>query len=67
MIGATLVVARRAQKAKEDCMQTTFYRFLNTGIQDTALNMAIDEAILLHLARLPLVTAFNYAGSFPEH
>jgi lipoate-protein ligase A len=29
-------------------MQTTSYRFLNTGIQETALNMAIDEAILLH-------------------
>jgi lipoyl(octanoyl) transferase len=29
-------------------MQTASYRFLNTGIQDTALNMAIDEAILLH-------------------
>lgn len=24
------------------------YRFINTGIQDAALNMAIDEAILLH-------------------
>lgn len=29
-------------------MQTTSYRFINTGIQDAALNMAIDEAILLH-------------------
>ncbi|HLZ55436.1 MAG TPA: biotin/lipoate A/B protein ligase family protein [Ktedonosporobacter sp.] len=29
-------------------MQTTAYRFLNTGIQDAALNMAIDEAILTH-------------------
>lgn len=24
------------------------YRFLNTGVQDAALNMAIDEAVLLH-------------------
>ncbi|TMD45700.1 MAG: lipoate--protein ligase family protein [Chloroflexi bacterium] len=24
------------------------YRFLNTGIQDAAMNMAIDEAVLLH-------------------
>ncbi len=24
------------------------YRFLNTGIQDAALNMAIDEAVLIH-------------------
>jgi lipoyl(octanoyl) transferase len=29
-------------------MQTASYRFLHTGQQDTALNMAIDEAILLH-------------------
>ncbi|QBD81085.1 lipoate--protein ligase family protein [Ktedonosporobacter rubrisoli] len=29
-------------------MQTASYRFLDTGIQDAALNMAIDEAILLH-------------------
>ncbi|GCE26056.1 octanoyltransferase LipM [Dictyobacter alpinus] len=29
-------------------MQTAPYRFVNTGIQDAALNMAIDEAILLH-------------------
>jgi lipoyl(octanoyl) transferase len=27
---------------------TTPYRFLNTGIKDATLNMAIDEAILLH-------------------
>jgi lipoate-protein ligase A len=27
------------------------YRFLNTGIQDAALNMAIDEAILMHHLR----------------
>src|SRR6266849_7802331 len=26
----------------------TPYRFLNTGIQDAALNMAIDEAVLVH-------------------
>jgi lipoate-protein ligase A len=31
-------------------METTFYRFINTGVQDAALNMAIDEAILtLHI------------------
>ncbi len=29
-------------------MQTAAYRFINTGIQDAALNMAIDEAILTH-------------------
>jgi lipoate-protein ligase A len=28
-------------------MQTVSYRFLNTGVQDAAINMAIDEAILL--------------------
>jgi lipoyl(octanoyl) transferase len=27
------------------------YRFLNTGIQDAALNMAIDEAVLIHHLR----------------
>ncbi len=32
-------------------MQTTAYRFINTGIQDAALNMAIDEAILTHHLR----------------
>lgn len=26
----------------------TTYRFLNTGVQDAALNMAIDEAVLIH-------------------
>ena len=31
-------------------MQTS-YRFVNTGIQDAALNMALDEAILLHHIR----------------
>jgi lipoate-protein ligase A len=31
-------------------MKTTLYRFINTGVQDAALNMAIDEAILtLHI------------------
>src|SRR5690349_21219238 len=31
-------------------METTPYRFINTGVQDAALNMAIDEAILtLHI------------------
>src|SRR5437660_1756729 len=29
-------------------MQISAYRFINTGIQDAALNMAIDEAILIH-------------------
>lgn len=32
-------------------MQATPYRFINTGVQDAALNMAIDEAILLHHLR----------------
>jgi lipoate-protein ligase A len=29
-------------------MQTIPYRFINTGVLDAALNMAIDEAILIH-------------------
>jgi lipoyl(octanoyl) transferase len=29
-------------------MQTAPYRFINTGILDAALNMAIDEAMLIH-------------------
>jgi lipoate-protein ligase A len=29
-------------------MQIAAYRFINTGSQDAALNMAIDEAILIH-------------------
>jgi len=29
-------------------LQTVPYRFINTGILDAALNMAIDEAILIH-------------------
>lgn len=29
-------------------MSTTAYRFVSTGVQDAALNMALDEAILLH-------------------
>jgi lipoate-protein ligase A len=33
---------------EEPDMQTAPYRFINTGIQDAALNMAIDEAILIH-------------------
>jgi lipoate-protein ligase A len=32
-------------------METAPYRFINTGIQDAALNMAIDEAILTHHLR----------------
>jgi lipoyl(octanoyl) transferase len=31
--------------------QTTAYRFINTGIQDAAINMALDEAILMHHLR----------------
>jgi lipoate-protein ligase A len=33
---------------EEEHMQRPTYRFLNTGLQDAALNMAIDEAILMH-------------------
>ncbi|GHO44667.1 lipoate--protein ligase family protein [Ktedonospora formicarum] len=29
-------------------MSTTAYRFVSTGVQDAALNMALDEAILTH-------------------
>ena len=32
-------------------MQITPYRFINTGIQNAALNMAIDEAVLTHHLR----------------
>src|SRR5579859_6614323 len=32
-------------------MQIAPYRFINTGVQDAALNMAIDEAILIHHLR----------------
>jgi lipoyl(octanoyl) transferase len=32
-------------------MQSAPYRFLNTGIQDATVNMAIDEAILTHYLR----------------
>jgi lipoyl(octanoyl) transferase len=32
-------------------MQTAPYRFINTGVQDAALNMAIDEAMLIHHLR----------------
>src|SRR5579864_965576 len=32
-------------------MEIAPYRFINTGIQEAALNMAIDEAILLHHLR----------------
>jgi lipoate-protein ligase A len=32
-------------------MQTAHYRYIDTGIQGTALNMAIDEAILVHYLR----------------
>ncbi|GCE04432.1 lipoate--protein ligase family protein [Dictyobacter aurantiacus] len=44
-------------------MQTTPYRFVNTGVQDAALNMAIDEAILLHYLRgdaPPTLRAFRW-------
>jgi lipoate-protein ligase A len=36
---------------KEHNMQTAPYRFLHTDVQDAALNMAIDEAILTHHIR----------------
>lgn len=45
-------------------MQRASYRFLNTGIQDAALNMAIDEAILLHHIRgevPPTLRAFRWS------
>ncbi|HLI89741.1 MAG TPA: biotin/lipoate A/B protein ligase family protein [Ktedonobacteraceae bacterium] len=45
-------------------METIAYRFLNTGIQDAALNMAIDEAILLrHLSGEipPTLRAFRWS------
>lgn len=32
-------------------MQETQYRFINTGTQNAALNMAIDEAVLIHHLR----------------
>lgn len=32
-------------------MHSTPYRFINTGIQDAALNMALDESILFHYLR----------------
>jgi lipoyl(octanoyl) transferase len=32
-------------------MQTAHYRYIDTGIQGAALNMAIDEAILVHYLR----------------
>jgi lipoate-protein ligase A len=37
--------------AREIEMQTAPYRFINTGLRDAALNMAIDEAILTHHLR----------------
>jgi lipoate-protein ligase A len=40
------------------------YRFLNTGIQDAALNMAIDEAILTHYLAgeaLPTLRVFRWS------
>lgn len=45
-------------------MQTTAYRFLNTGIQDAAVNMAIDEAILTHYLQgdvPPTVRVFRWS------
>ena len=45
-------------------MQTTTYRFVNTGIQDAALNMALDESILLHHINgevLPTLRAFRWS------
>src|SRR5262249_44044231 len=38
---------RQHLRAKESWTSTP-YRFLHTGIQDAALNMAIDEAVLVH-------------------
>ncbi len=46
-------------------MQIAPYRFINTGIQDAALNMAIDEAILLHHLKglvPPTLRVFRWAG-----
>src|SRR5262249_934646 len=40
------------------------YRFINTGVQDAALNMAIDEAILLHHLRgdvAPTLRVFRWS------
>src|SRR3989441_10483257 len=37
--------------AAEESLMHKPYRFLNTGIQDAAMNMAIDEAVLLHHLR----------------
>src|SRR5947208_2264980 len=45
-------------------MSTTPYRFVDTGIQDAALNMAIDEAILMHYLRgeaPPTLRAFRWS------
>jgi lipoate-protein ligase A len=42
--------ARMTPIQEEQPMQTS-YRFVNTNIQDAALNMALDEAILLHHIR----------------
>jgi lipoyl(octanoyl) transferase len=45
-------------------MQTSAYRFLNTGIQDAAVNMAIDEAILTHYLQgdvPPTVRVFRWS------
>ena len=45
-------------------MQTAAYRFINTGIQDAALNMAIDEAILIHhlkAAAPPTLRVFRWS------
>ncbi len=39
------------------------YRFLNTGVQDAAINMAIDEAVLIHHLRgdaPPTLRAFRW-------
>ncbi len=45
-------------------MQTVPYRFINTGILDAALNMAIDEAILIHHLKgevVPTLRVFRWS------
>jgi len=47
-------------------MEIAQYRFINTGMQDAALNMAIDEAILLHHLRgdvPPTLRVFRWSQS----
>src|SRR5947209_3628948 len=37
-----------AGSTAEECLMSELYRFLNTGIQSAAMNMAIDESVLIH-------------------